>query len=449
MSIPSSLHSPETEIKVLSVAIQDQNSLMTVVQNLYVSDFFNEINQEIFNLLVDVYKETESVSLHFVCEKAKDKNILEKVGGLQSLIRILTTISYSSEVISYIEIIKSKSSKRELFNFLKNINEELVNDSQTLEQSLESIRDKLYKIECRSSNTEFVSLNEIMDKGVRGQSVVESIQEVQNTCRDNPFAGLATGFKNLDNAIGGLQKGNLILLAARPGMGKTTLAINIFEHLTIEKKIPCLFIPLEMSPQDVMEKIISSQCSIEYKKLRESTISSKQFQDIVVFMKEQYHAYITSRSHFNIGTLRAAAIRAKDALGVQAIIVDYLQLLHGSEKARSENKYQEISEISMSLKRLAREIDLPIICLSQLSRKVEERQNQLPILSDLRDSGSLEADADIVLFLYRYDHKDQNYRPGDSVLTVAKNRRGCTGDIQMTHRLEYSSFSEKNANRQC
>lgn len=440
MSNQSLLSSPETEKMAISASIASMKNLCSLIQNLRVTDFTDLRHQEVFFLLEDVYKTTENIGVHVICEKAKNNGMLEKIGGLSILLSILTSVSYPDEIESYIELLKEKSARRETLAHCENIVKILQSRDLPVAQIHDELRDKIYKIESRSSTTEFKTINQILDSYFDGKSYLDNIQDIQNSKRDTSISGIETGFNVLDEMIGGLQDGNLILLAARPGMGKTTFALNIFENICITKNIPSLFVPLEMNSIDILEKIISSKLSIDYKKLREATITPNDFQNIVVFMREQYKAYITDKPSFNINTLRSAAIRAKDAFGIKLLIIDYLQLLRGSERTRNENKYQEISEISMSLKNLARELNIPIICLSQLSRKVEERLDQMPILSDLRDSGSLEADADIVLFLYRWDHKDPNLRPGQARLIVSKNRRGQTGEISFKHNLGLSRF---------
>ncbi len=440
MSNPSLLSSIEIEKKSLSAAIASYKNICTLCQTVRVTDYSDPLYQEIFLLLREVYKETENVGISIICEKAKDKGVLEKVGGLKNLMEILTCFSLADEIESYIELLIEKSSRRETLALYKSLAQEIETQDKPISIIHEANRDKIYKIESRSSASEFKTIHDILESGFEGKSYLENIQLLQNSKRETSITGIETGFKDLDSKIGGLQNGNLILLAARPGMGKTTLALNIFEHVCLEKNIPALFVPLEMSSIDLTEKVISSRCRIEYKKLREASISPLDFQQIVTFMKEEHKAYISNKASYNINNLRTAAIRAKDSFGIKLLIIDYLQLIRGTEKTRNENKYQEISEISMCLKNLARELDLPVICLSQLSRKVEERQEQTPILSDLRDSGSLEADADIVLFLYRYDHKDPHNRPGQAKLIVAKNRRGETGDISLKHSLGMSNF---------
>lgn len=440
MSTTSLLSSIDIEKMSLSAAIADPKNLCTLVQNLRVTDFTDTTCQEVFLLLREIYKETENIGLHIVCQKAQDKGVLEKMGGLKNLMGVLTVFSIPEEIESYIELIIEKSSRRETLSLYKMLAHEIETQDKPISSIHELNRDRIYKTESRSSATEFKTVNQILESGFDGGSYLDYIQKFQDSKRETSISGIETGFKDLDDKIGGLQNGNLILLAARPGMGKTTLALNIFEHVCIEKNIPALFIPLEMSSNDIIEKIISSRCRVDYKKLREATINPIDFQQIVSFMKEERQAYISNKAAYNISNLRTAAIRAKDAFGIKLLIVDYLQLIRGTEKTRGENKYQEISEISMCLKNLARELDIPVICLSQLSRKVEDRQEQTPILSDLRDSGSLEADADIVLFLYRYDHKDQHNRPGQAKLIVAKNRRGETGDVNLKHSLGMSNF---------
>jgi replicative DNA helicase len=437
---PNLLFSFETEKKVLSSAISSYQNLCSVVQGLKVTDFSMNVLMEIFLLLSDVYRESENIGLHMVCEKAKNNGVLERIGGLAVLLDVLTFHSSPAELDSYIEILIEKSSRRETIEILNKTIKTIQTIDRPVSLTQESIRNDLYKTELRSASTEIHSIKELFDSGFNNKSFLERVQNIQDNREKNPVTGVSTGFPSLDEKIGGLQKGNFILLAARPGMGKTTFALNIFEHVCIKNDIPALFVPLEMSEEDIIEKIISSQLMIAYKRIREATISPEEFQQIAQFISIDYKAFLSGRPTLSISSLRSMAIRAKDAFGIKLLVIDYLQLLRGSDRSRNENKYQEISEISMSLKNLSRELDIPILCLSQLSRKVEERIDQIPLLSDLRDSGSLEADADIVLFLYRYDHKDPHKGPGQAKLIVAKNRRGEVGDIGLFHNLQISQF---------
>lgn len=446
-NLPQTMLSADIEKSVLASAAMNDKNLALMCQQLDVTDFSVAQFQNIFFLLKEINKESVPISTQIICEKAKASNALEGIGGMQQLLSVLTSHAMSCEISSYIEFLKERSCRRKVLHVLNSAIRNISEFDRPVALAMESIRENFYLIENKIASTDIISLKTVFESGINGTSFLNEYElKQERRKRGEATSGISTGFPSVDGLIGGLEEGNLILLAARPGMGKTTLALNIYEDIVYKQKIPALFMPLEMSTLDILEKLISSHCKIQYKNLRDSTISAMDFQEIVSFVSEQNTGYVTEKNRFTIPQIRTAAMRAKEAYGIKALFIDYLQLLKGSSRTKNESKYQEISEISMELKNLARELKIPIICLSQLSRKVEERQDQIPQLSDLRDSGSLEADADIVMFLYRHDHKNKDVAPGISSLIIAKNRRGVTGRVSLQHNFGTSSFSPSSYN---
>ena len=444
--LPQTLASAEIERLALASGIMSEKNLFLLAQQLKMTDFTVPEYQQIFFILSQIYKEAIAVSLGVVCEKVKAQNMLDLVGGMQKLVLTLTTYTSSVDIESYVEFLKERSGRRKLSELSQRLLTGLREFDKPVSSVIESVKEELYLIENRLTQTEIKSVSSALASDNSGKSYVVSFEERQERRRKGEIiTGISTGYASIDRIIGGLEDGNLILLAARPGMGKTTLALNIYEEVAYRQLIPTLFIPLEMSTNDILDKIISSNCEIDYRGIRDASLNPIEFQKIVSFVSKNNKAYLTEKSEFRLPQLRNIALRAKDTHGIKLLIIDYLQLIHGSSRTKNDSKYQEISEISIGLKTLARELNIPIICLSQLSRKVEERQDQIPQLSDLRDSGSLEADADIVMFLYRFDHKDKFNRPGQAKLIIAKNRRGETGEVLLSHNFGKSSFNEQKA----
>jgi len=287
--------------------------------------------------------------------------------------------------------------------------------------------------------------------GVSSESGIPYLKELQQRQEDfiekGPdalkFTGIPTGFIDLDKMINGLAPSNLIILAGRPGMGKTAFALNIAEYVSINYKIPVGIFSLEMSAEQLVHRMICTQSEVESSKIQTGSLSGKEYQDIVGIAKKMSMSpiIIDDQPGLKITDLRARARRMKEVHDIQFLVVDYLQLLSGSSNNYgAENRQVEVSEISRLLKNLARELKVPILCGSQLSRKVEERQGHRPMMSDLRESGSIEQDADIVMFLLRRDYYDPYDKPGLADIIVGKNRHGGVGDVQLAYRKEFAQF---------
>src|SRR5581483_9490579 len=261
---------------------------------------------------------------------------------------------------------------------------------------------------------------------------------------DLGITGIPTHFLDLDKMINGFSPSNLMILAARPAMGKTALAVNIAENVCFKNKIPVGIFSLEMTAEQLVHRIVTSQSEVESDKIRTGALSAHEFQRVVeaVGVMQNHLMVIDDQPGLKITDLRARARRMKEVYGIGLLVIDYLQLLSGSGSLRmQENRQIEISEISRMLKNLARELDIPVLCFAQLSRKVEERAGNKPLMSDLRESGSLEQDSDIIKLLLRRDYYDPNDRPGQAQLFIAKNRHGSVGDITLTYRKELAQFA--------
>ncbi|MBI3508535.1 MAG: AAA family ATPase, partial [Chlamydiia bacterium] len=288
--------------------------------------------------------------------------------------------------------------------------------------------------------------------GLKAESQLPFLKELQERQQkykergpnDLGITGIPTHFLDIDKMLNGFNNSNLMILAARPAMGKSAIALNFAENLCFKNNIPTAIFSLEMSASQLLHRLISSQAEVESEKILNGSLSGNEYQRIVstVNMMQKHTLIIDDQSGLKITDLRARARRLKEAYNIGFIVIDYLQLVAGSGNMRSqENRQNEIAEISRMLKNLARELNIPILCAAQLSRKVEERQGHRPMMSDLRESGSIEADADIIMMLFRRDYYDKYDKPGLAELIVAKNRHGPVGDITLTFRKEVGQFA--------
>lgn len=331
------------------------------------------------------------------------------------------------------------------------IEKEALSEPSDVHLSLDNAQALLFKITQSVNANQGTDLKDILS-GVKSESklpYLKELQEKQEKFRDKGLqetgiTGEPTHFVDVDKMINGLNASHLIMLAARPGMGKTAFAINIAENVCFKNNTPVLIFSLEMSAEQLLHRIICSQAEVESDKIRTGSLSGIEYQRVVATVKKmQMHTMIIDdQPGLKVTDLRARARRVKEIHNIGLIVIDYLQLLSGSGSAQaSDNRQNEISEISRMLKNLARELNVPVICASQLSRRVEERQGHRPMMSDLRESGSIEQDSDIIMFLLRREYYDPYDKPGHAEVIVAKNRHGQVGSIEMAYRKEFTQFA--------
>lgn len=325
----------------------------------------------------------------------------------------------------------------------------LKNGASNLEGLIDFIQANLLKISLYNVRSEGVDIKSVLQGDKIAESFIEQLQKKQAHFMEHGTSyaeasqeTIPTGFYDIDKKIGGLVKSNLIIIAARPSMGKTSLAINIAEHVAIKQKVPVCILSLEMSTAQLVERLIASRSKVDIHKVRGGNVSASEFQDILHAVKELENTNIifNDASNLTINSITSIVRRLKTAFDIKVLIVDYIQLISG-KSGTTDSRQQVISEISRGLKIIARELDIPVIALSQLSRKVEERPGHRPQMSDLRESGSIEQDADQVCFLLRPEYYEPNDRPGLAELIIAKNRHGATGTVLLGYTKETSSFS--------
>ncbi len=330
------------------------------------------------------------------------------------------------------------------------IEKDALEEPQNVLESLDNAQQLFFKISQAANPNSGVLLSEILS-GVKASSQTSFIKELEAKQEKfqllGPDAGGITGlpshFADFDKMLNGLNNSNLMILAARPAMGKTAFALNIAENVCFKNNVPVGIFSLEMSAEQLVHRIICSQSQVESTKIKNGSLDNREFQRIVQCVGEmqKYTMIIDDQPGLKITDLRARARRMKESYNIGFLMVDYLQLISGASTSRSaENRQNEISEISRMLKNLARELNIPVLCLSQLSRKVEERPGHRPVMSDLRESGSIEQDSDVVMFLLRREYYDPQDKPGLAELIIAKNRHGAIGTVNLTYRKEIVRF---------
>ena len=442
-------HSKESEMMVLGCMLTSINSLNIASDALDDSNFYFTEHKTIFQVLKTAYKKDKPADIHLVAEELKRMDKLAAVGGVAYLTTLAQYAGTSAFIEEYVEIIRNKALLRKMINAAQIVEKSALEEPSDVNTALDDAQQLFFQISQSLNSRAGILMSEIFS-GVRAESGIPYLKELQERQEryaqkgpgDTGITGIPSHFIDLDKMINGLNNSNLMILAARPAMGKTSLALNIAENVCFKNNIPVGIFSLEMSAEQLVHRIVCSQSEVESDKIKTGALNGEEYQRIVTSVSgmQNHQLIIDDQAGLKITDLRARARRMKESCGIGFLVIDYLQLISGSGSKSMENRQNEISEISRMLKNLARELNIPILCLSQLSRKVEERQGHRPMMSDLRESGSIEQDSDIVMFLLRREYYDPNDKPGMAELIVAKNRHGGVGNINLTFRKEYAQF---------
>lgn len=420
-------HSEEAETSVLGALLLDKDSIIAVAEFLRADFFYDERHQEIYQAVIDLYEERTPVDVVTVAEKLKKRKSLKDVGGRAYLAELASSVPTSAHVEHYGKIVKDLATKRLLMTAATKLINLSTDESLGAGELLDKAESEVFKLTQSNLSTSFIPVKSILADSF------DRLDELHKMA--DGLRGVPSGFKDLDNLLAGMQASNLLILAARPGVGKTTFALNIARNLAIEHKRSVAIFSLEMSKEELNDRLLVTQADIDAWKLKTGKLNEEDFTKLSNAMGELAEAklFINDTPALTILEMRTLARRLQVDAGIDLIIVDYLQLARGRSY---DNRVQEVSEISQGLKNLARELKVPVLALSQLSRKVEERGVKKPQLSDLRESGSIEQDADVVMFLWRED--DENLE--NMELDIAKHRNGPLGSIKLHFRGDRIRF---------
>lgn len=444
-------HSKESEMMVLGCMLTSINSLNIAADGLNDSDFYFTEHKIVFQVLKTAYKNDKPADILLVAEELKRLDKLTTIGGISYLTTLAQYAGTSAFIEEYVEIVRNKSVLRKMISAAQIIEKNALEEPLDVNGALDEAQQRFFQISQSVNSGSGIPIVDILSgvKSESGLSLIKELEERQEKYQKNGpekvgITGIPSHFTDLDKMLNGLNNSNLMILAARPAMGKTLLALNIAENVCFKNKIPVGIFSLEMSAEQLVHRLVCSQSQVESEKIKSGALDGSEFQRIVASVNEMQKCtmIIDDQAGLKITDMRARARRMKESHGIGLLIVDYLQLISGSGmKGMNENRQSEIAEISRMLKNLARELNIPIICCAQLSRKVEERQGHRPMMSDLRESGSIEQDADIVMFLFRREYYDPQDKPGMAEVIVAKNRHGSVGDVSLLFRKEYAQFA--------
>ncbi len=423
----------EAEQSVLGSVLIDREALLEVAEILLPDDFYREAHRHIYEEIMSLSNKGEPIDLVTVCATLENKSLLEKAGGAAYLASLASMTPTAAHAAYYAGIVKEKSLLRRLIRAATEIVGKSYGYVENVEEFLDQMEQSIFEVARSRENKGFVHLQ---------QALEETFEKLENLYeRKSGVTGVPTGFLDFDNLTSGLQPSDLVIIAARPGMGKTTLALNMASHIAVDKGLPVAFFSLEMSQDQLAQRLLCSFAEIDAHRLRQGFLSSEHWSRITEAVGPLSEApfYIDDTGSISVMEIRARARRLKTEKGLAAVFIDYLQLMRSQEK--TENRQQEISFISRSLKALAKELQCPVITLSQLSRAVEQRNDKRPILSDLLESGGIEANADLVVFIYREDyyHKETENKSLTEII-LAKQRNGPTGKIDLYFRDNFNKF---------
>ncbi|WP_314618871.1 replicative DNA helicase [uncultured Selenomonas sp.] len=427
--------SVEAEQAVLGAMLLKPEAVTTAAEELSADDFYRETHRLIYEAMMELKDRTEPVDLVTLTEQLKKADKLAKIGGIPALSLIANSVPTAANVHYHARIVHEKAQLRSLISAATEIAGAAYESADEVEDIMDNAEKRILAVSSGKRSKDFVPLQEIL------LDTLEQIDARYNN--KGSITGLPTGFTELDHLTAGLQKSDLILVAARPSMGKTAFTLNIAAHVVLRAREPVAFFSLEMSKEQLVQRLLCSEGRIDSQRLRVGELEEKEWGDLIDTANRLSAAplYIDDTPSITVMELRSKARRLKAEHGLSLIVIDYLQLMQGRASKNGDNRQQEISEISRSLKALARELNVPVIALSQLSRSVESRQVKRPMLSDLRESGSLEQDADIVMFLYREDYYDpETENKNITEVIIAKHRNGPVDTVDLTFLKQFTKF---------
>jgi len=428
-------HSIEAEQSVIGSMLMDKEAIIAASEIVTASDFYQNQYGIMYEAMVELFNEGKPVDLVTLQNRLKEKDVPPEVSSLDFVRDIITMVPTSANVKSYANIVREKAVLRRLIK----VNEEIANTcyagKEPLEQILAQTEKSVFDLLQSRSSGDFVPIRQV---ALNVLEKIEAASKAQGT-----VTGVPTGFIDLDYKTSGMQPSDFVLIAARPSMGKTAFVLNLVDHVAVRKGLPCMIFSLEMSKEQLVNRMLAMESNVDSQKLRTGNLTDSDWDAIVegIGVIGNSKLVIDDTPGISITELRSKCRKMKLEHGLSMVIIDYLQLMSGSGGKNSDNRQQEISEISRSLKALAREMNAPVVALSQLSRACETRTDHRPMLSDLRESGAIEQDADVVMFLYRDDYYNKDTdTPNIAEVIIAKQRNGPIGTVNLLWQPEFTKF---------
>ena len=425
----------DAEISVLGALLLDAEAITKVIDTLAAEDFYRPDYGTIYEAMVALNEKRIPLDLVTVADELAKNKRLDSVGGAATLSSLVAKVATATNIAYYASIVREKAMLRRLIHSAAEIGDLGFQEDLEVSVIVDKSEQSLFAVTERFLKQNFVPVRSIL---------AESFERLDALSKmDGAIRGLSTGYRHVDGILGGMQQSDLIILAARPSMGKTAFALNMAEHVAVRQHKTVGIFSLEMSKEQLVDRLISSIGLIDSFKLRTGKLNDDDFQNLneAYGLLSESNLFIDDSPGATVMEVRAKARRLQAEHGLDLIVIDYLQLMAGSNtRSNSENRTQEVSEISRGLKALAKELHCPVIALSQLSRAVESRPDKRPLLSDLRESGSIEQDADVVIFLYREDYYNKEETNNLMEVLVRKHRNGPTGDARVLARLQFSRF---------
>ena len=428
-------HNVEAERAVIGAMMLNADAIMVCSELLTSDEFYQQQYGIIFDALVEMYKDGVGADIVTLQNKLREKEVTPELYSVEYLGELLASVPTSANVKFYAEIVHEKAVLRRLIRVSEQVTKDCYMDSQPLEDILEDTEKSVFDVIQQRGGSEFEPIRDV---------VLRTLDSIEKAAKQKGnITGLETGFRDLDAKTAGLQKSDLILIAARPAMGKTAFVLNIAEYVALHSNSTIALFSLEMSKEQLVKRMLAMNSMVDSQKIRTGDLEDDDWDKLVGSVRKigNSNLVIDDTSGITASELRSKCRKLKIEQGLDLVIIDYLQLMTGAGKRKSDSRQQEISDISRSLKVMARELNVPVIALSQLSRAVESRPDKRPMLSDLRESGAIEQDADIVMFIYR----DEYYNPdsekkGVAEVIVAKQRSGPTGPVELAWLSQYTKF---------
>lgn len=429
-------HNIEAESSLLGAVLIDADAIVRVADIVDIDDFYDDRHQRIFEAIKKLYEKHSPIDVLTLSNQLKSSGFLDLIGGSSYLTELTNYVPTAAHVEEYANIVSQKAIRRRLIKASSRITEYGYNEAQPIQELIETAETELFNVSQQHVKQDISSIEDIL------ASSFERLDELHKD--KGKIRGVPTGLRDIDNILAGLQRSDLIILAARPSMGKTALALNLAHNIATKTESPVLVFSLEMSKEQIVDRMLSMESGVDAWNIRTGNLSDSDFEKIGQAMGTLSEApiYIDDSAGITVSDLRTKARREMHQRQLGAIFVDYLQLMSGGARFGGDfNRVQEISEISRGLKAIARELNVPVIALSQLSRSVESRSPQIPQLADLRESGSIEQDADVVAFIYREDYYNPDTdRKGITDLLIKKHRNGPTGNVELYFDKERQRF---------